>query len=614
MPIQGDLRVESDETFSAYLSWPVNAFLGQGYAQGTILNDDGLPGRVDHFAWELIASSQHAEAPFEVAVTALDASNSTVENFVGPVSLSASIGGGATTNSILGDLEPTDSRYAYDWSYTEGYSFTPSTNLLVTHVRHYFGSKVSIWTELGVRLVSQAVTSTPGSWVETPLNPPLTLSAGSRYRVTVLCPSGMPFYYTYNKPAVFPHGVIESDYYFGNGDGFPTTPDPNAGRYLVDLRYTVGVTTTVAVAPTVSGVFVNGTWRGTARVIQVATNVVLQATDSEGHQGLSNPFVVGSQLGTLDHFEWGPIASPQYSGQPFAVTIQAKDAVGATVAGFNRAVEISASAVDSQAGDRILGDVAFSHTETVGPAYTEGYAFTPNTDLLVTHVRHLFGNKVSIWTDKGVLIAAQAVSSNPGQWVETPLNKPLLLASGVRYRVAIYFTGVTTLYLAATKSLSFDHGVIHGDFYALGDAFPTEAQLNRFLVDLRYTTVSSLPAAVEVRPGVSGEFLEGEWTGQLTLSGTANQLTLRADDRSGHVGLSPSFEVQSGTRLSISHSGASLLLSWPASSPGFVLQAVDGLTSPTRWVNVPAAVAGNQYISVIDTSNERRFYRLVQPR
>ena len=66
-----------------------------------------------------------------------------------------------------------------------------------------------------------------------------------------------------------------------------------------------------------------------------------------------------------------------------------------------------------------------------------GYALR-QTNLTVTHVRHYFGSKVSIWTDAARFWRAQNVASVPGSWVETPLASPLALTNGVRYRVGVY--------------------------------------------------------------------------------------------------------------------------------------------------------------------------------
>ena len=108
-------------------------------------------GPVDHFAWSIVPSPQHEDTPFPVTITAQDVANNHTTNFTGTVALSASSSFGAlqTNNTILGNVTHDDSSSG-DW--TLGYSFTPTNNLTVTHVRHYCGTKVSIWTDAGVLL------------------------------------------------------------------------------------------------------------------------------------------------------------------------------------------------------------------------------------------------------------------------------------------------------------------------------------------------------------------------------------------------------------------------------------------------------------------------------
>jgi uncharacterized repeat protein (TIGR01451 family) len=77
----GDVLVETNETFLVNLSNPVNGTLGRTPATGTIINDDGFPGNADHFIWSAIASPQFVNQPFNVTITALDASNNVATNF-----------------------------------------------------------------------------------------------------------------------------------------------------------------------------------------------------------------------------------------------------------------------------------------------------------------------------------------------------------------------------------------------------------------------------------------------------------------------------------------------------------------------------------------------------
>ena len=285
--VNGDIAIETDETFLVNLSNPVNATVAVGQATGTILNDDGFAGQVDHFAWSAISSPLLGGQPFQVSITAQDAFNSTVTNFTGTAALSGRIGIEPVTNRILGDLVHQFNDGA--GNSTLGYSFTPNTNLIVTHVRHYSGTKVSIWTDSGALLASQNVSSVGGTWNETPLTTPLQLSAGERYRVGVYSDDNIGAYYGSAFLQTFPHGSVNQSY-SSFGDTFPSGIDNIL--YFVDLRYSVGFSIPVAITPTVSGNFVGGNWTGNLTVLEPVTDLVLKAEDADGHSGTANPVSV----------------------------------------------------------------------------------------------------------------------------------------------------------------------------------------------------------------------------------------------------------------------------------------------------------------------------------
>jgi hypothetical protein len=52
VPVHGDKSVEPAETFRLQLSNPGNATVADGQGNATILNDDGLPGRLQRRARE----------------------------------------------------------------------------------------------------------------------------------------------------------------------------------------------------------------------------------------------------------------------------------------------------------------------------------------------------------------------------------------------------------------------------------------------------------------------------------------------------------------------------------------------------------------------------------
>ena len=271
---------------------------------------------IDHLVWGAVASTQAPNVPFGVTIIAQNVTNGPATGFTGPVALSGYQTGTSSTNTLVGNLGDSQPQTDYNYNWTFGYAFTPNTNLQVISVRSYSGSKVSIWTDTGTFVASQNVTSPPAVWTETPLDTPITLSAGTTYRLSVYYPTGTTRYATlyYGEwPATFANGTIGQNYYYISTDGFPNSVAGTGIGPFLDLRYTVGFSNSVPVSPTSSGAFVNGIWSGNITVSQAATNVVLKADDGAGHVALSSPFNLISAILLL---------SPQrQAGGPFTCTI-----------------------------------------------------------------------------------------------------------------------------------------------------------------------------------------------------------------------------------------------------------------------------------------------------
>jgi hypothetical protein len=233
---------------------------------------------------------------------AQNVTNGSATGFSGPVALSGYQTSTSSTNTLVGDLGDSQPQTDYSHNWTFGYSFTPNTNLQIISVRSYSGSKVSIWTDTGTFVASQSVTSPPGVWTETLLDTPITLSAGTTYRLGAYYSTGSTRYATlyYDEwPATFANGTIGQNYYYTSTDGFPNNVASTGMGPFLDLRYTVGFSNSVPVSPTSSGVFVKGVWSGSITVGQAATNLVLKADDGAGHTALSNPFDVITTLPLL---------------------------------------------------------------------------------------------------------------------------------------------------------------------------------------------------------------------------------------------------------------------------------------------------------------------------
>lgn len=280
--ILGDTALEPDETFSLVLADATNLTLVVPRASGTITNDDRLPGHVDHFEWAPIPGPQLDHVPFAVTVTARDFANAVVTNFTGPARLSATAGGGPFSGTLLG-LPPHNLRQTKASVMEVGNQFIPTNDILVTHVLSYFGTKVTISKDGGEILVAPAVSSTPGTWIETPLQQPLRLAAGQVYLVSVLVPGGRDAFRRLGLVTSFPHGALLAPAAGG------TVQNPDAfGWWMVDLRYSPITSTAVATVPADTGSFSNGVWTGDVSILAPATNAVLSADDGDGHAGLAN--------------------------------------------------------------------------------------------------------------------------------------------------------------------------------------------------------------------------------------------------------------------------------------------------------------------------------------
>jgi hypothetical protein len=245
-------------------------------------------GAVSTFIWGPITSPQIAAVSFPETITGFDAYCNVASSFSGTVNLSGLV---VTTSSqtLLGSVTNTGS---YTGVITSGWAFTPNATAVVTAVRSFWGTKVSIWTDSGTLLASQAVSGTPGAWTETPLTTPVTLTAGTRYRVAAYTTATS--YYRTDTPtfswATFNGGFSTQ------GDGFPTST--NVYTYLVDLRANVAASTTVPTSPSTLS-FTNGVWNGNITVVQAAAGMHLHLGDSLGHASDSGSFDVIQQVLSL---------------------------------------------------------------------------------------------------------------------------------------------------------------------------------------------------------------------------------------------------------------------------------------------------------------------------
>jgi len=278
LSVKSDTVAEQTKSFRLNILNVVNATLTNSHAPVCIItNDDGIIGQKDHLVWASIPSPQRLSQAFSATLTMKDISNSTVTTFTGAANFTG-INFNRATNTLL-----TNAAYNFvenNATFTLGYQFTPKTNIVVTHVRMFSGTKVSLWTDRGYLLTSLATTNAGGVWSDVPLPTPILLVASNIYRLGFLT-GGFPYYSRIDHPTNFSGGSIDQSFY-AVGDAFPSIVN-GAEWYLVDLRYAFPASMT----PSVSGNFTAGVWTGNITVSEASTNFVVLADDGDGHLGYS---------------------------------------------------------------------------------------------------------------------------------------------------------------------------------------------------------------------------------------------------------------------------------------------------------------------------------------
>jgi hypothetical protein len=124
-------------------------------------------------------------------------------------------------------------------------------------------------------------------------------------------------------------------------------------------------------------------------------------------------------------------------------------------------------------------------------------------------------------------------------------------------------------------------------------------------------TVSlSATTGISITPPVSAAFVQGLWSGSITIFQLATNLVLQANDGNGDSGLANAINIVSQPVLGFTPSGNFLLIYWPVASSNFVLET-SGSLAPAQWVPAnPPLQIGDQYLESVQMNTTNQFYRL----
>lgn len=331
----------------------------------------------------------------------------------------------------------------------------------------------------------------------------------------------------------------------------------------------------------------------TFRVPTPTRNVVVTAREASGLTVSSTPFDV--EAGPVDHFDWSTIPATAPAGQPFPVTLTARDSANNVVTSFTGPAKVTAI------GGMQKGAV-FSTLPTQGKQATPisdmtvGFSFIPSQPMRVTALRTYSGSKVSLWAENGDLTGTKLASvSTPRSsvgWITTVLPTPVLLQPSHSYVIGFLTTGRRSYY-RDDMSGAFAHGSISLGLYAIGDGMPIYYDSAKYpFVDFVYEAQVQNP--IPVSPTQTGSFVNGKWTGELTIPRADKFITLQASVTGGAEGESNPFNTMGALLLTLpseivegtSNSSGTLTLSTP---PATDLQ-VSLSTNDAAALTVPATV------------------------
>jgi hypothetical protein len=142
-------------------------------------------------------------------------------------------------------------------------------------------------------------------------------------------------------------------------------------------------------------------------------------------------------------------------------------------------------------------------------------------------------------------------------------------------------------------------------------AIQAEDVTNQLFTNFSGTISLNSTNGVAVSPPITGSFVQGTWTGTVTVSQPVTNLVLQARDQIGDSGLANPINVVYPPTVGMTVSGSSLVINWPIASPTFILEASSSL-SPAHWVQVtptPTPIGGQNFV-FLSLSQTNNFYRL----
>lgn len=322
----------------------------------------------------------------------------------------------------------------------------------------------------------------------------------------------------------------------------------------------------------------------------------------------------------VDHFEWNVVSSPQQAGQSFTVTATAKDPQNNTVTSFAGTAGLTGWEPAPGAASVVISKVHVTSEAVPGGAAGSGYVDFANVSsgsVTMDNWQILLYDKVSWPNPQQTIVLPAASVSQAGQTFRlfvrpaTTLqwNHPGVYSNFYAYATIGWNQGAGSNPIAVMLRDASGNIV---DFMCAADAVPSQIT-NPSTIPASVWNGGAIPAAaavpgyyqrqgsadhnnrtdwvtgsfadvvpppsipamtlpytslrpVTISPTSSGTFVNGVWSGAMTVSTFANSMLLRAEDAAGHGGDSAAFSVSR-----VNDIGVSVAASLNRVTPGNVL-------------------------------------------
>ena len=387
----------------------------------------------------------------------------------------------------------------------------------------------------------------------------------------------------------------------------------------------VTLSSAVAISPSSVVIPPGGVWSGNITVNDIASSVVVSASDAASHTGSSNAFDVGTSV--FSRYTWDAISSPQTPGKSIPISFRASDEGGNLASASNTPVFVramtptefaigggtsSASAFIDPYYNRARSELLLLASEIGGAQTIAGFlwkvtsvdapvTFNNFTVRIKTTNRTLFDENTTWDTDGWTVVHSSNLLVRGDGDVPVYFDTPLEYNGGSNLLVDVSFDNQTSnsYVFYWVGEYDYDCKVFEGTTNASGSPLLwTGTTGSAFATSFRpQTTVLSL-APVDIEIQGPSALTAGTWSGSAIAAGSRDRIYFKAIDASGK------HELSNFVRISEPRVGAQLPFSDGFES-GALSAAWSTRTTTSGRVSVQSANgphAGFQHV-VMDSSN-----------